>query len=39
VTNDHPEPADDAIYYLEQQELTLDDFGAEGYVLDIGGGG
>ena len=39
MTNDHAEPAEDAIYYLEQQELTVDDFGAEGYVLDIGGGG
>jgi len=39
VTKDHGEPAEDAIYYLEQQELTVDDFGAEGYVLDIGGGG
>ena len=39
MTNDHAEPTEDAIYYLEQQELTVDDFGAEGYVLDIGGGG
>jgi SAM-dependent methyltransferase len=30
---------EDRLYMLEEQELTLDNFPAEGWILDVGGGG
>ena len=35
----HEHPEEDRIYYLEEQRVAVDDFEAQGYVLDIGGGG
>ncbi len=36
--NDH-QPSEERIFFLEKQEITVKDFDAEGYILDIGGGG
>ena len=35
----HKKISQDRIYYFEQQEVTVDDFQAEGFILDLGGGG
>jgi hypothetical protein len=35
----HKRPSDDRVFYFERQTLTIDNFEAEGYILDIGGGG
>jgi len=39
VESHHKHPEEDCIYYLEEQRVVVDDFDAQGYVLDIGGGG
>jgi ubiquinone/menaquinone biosynthesis C-methylase UbiE len=39
MSDEHPQITEDQIYFLEPQEVSLDDFGAAGYILDIGGGG
>lgn len=35
----HQRPSADRLYRFEQLEVVVDDFDAEGYILDIGGGG
>ncbi len=36
----HPHgPAEDELYYFEQQDVVVEDFPASGYILDVGGGG
>jgi ubiquinone/menaquinone biosynthesis C-methylase UbiE len=35
----HKRSSDDRVFYFERQTLTIDNFEAEGYILDIGGGG
>lgn len=35
----HKRPSMDSILKFEQQTVTVDDFAAEGFILDIGGGG
>lgn len=35
----HPQIAPERIHRFERQAVTLEDFAADGYVLDIGGGG
>jgi SAM-dependent methyltransferase len=35
----HRQPPEELILSLERQEVTVDDFEAQGWVLDIGGGG
>ena len=37
MSENHSETNMDHIYFLEQQEIALDDFEAEGFILDIGG--
>jgi ubiquinone/menaquinone biosynthesis C-methylase UbiE len=32
-------PSEERIYRIERQSVTVEDFKAEGYILDIGGGG
>ena len=31
--------SEDRVFFLEKQEITVNDFDATGYILDIGGGG
>ncbi|NIS79835.1 MAG: methyltransferase domain-containing protein [Anaerolineales bacterium] len=35
----HPEISEDRLFFFDKQDVTVDDFHAEGFVLDIGGGG
>jgi ubiquinone/menaquinone biosynthesis C-methylase UbiE len=35
----HKRPSRERMYTFEQQEVVIDDFDAQGYILDIGGGG
>ena len=35
----HPEVTQDRVFFLEKQEVVVDDFEALGFILDIGGGG
>jgi len=35
----HKRPSAERMYTFKQQEVVVDDFDAEGYILDIGGGG
>jgi len=38
--SDHQrEVSEDRIFFLEKQEVAVNDFDAPGYILDIGGGG
>ena len=37
--DDHPQPDPSRIHRFDRQEIRLEDFPADGYVLDIGGGG
>lgn len=37
--DDHPRPDPSRIHRFDRQEIRLEDFAADGYVLDIGGGG
>ena len=37
--NDHHEPSEDRIYFFAQQTVTVNDFDAAGFILDVGGGG
>ncbi len=37
--NDHHHPSEDQVFFFEKQEVVVDDFDTEGFVLDIGGGG
>ncbi len=39
MNEDHPEISEDRLFYLETQEIVVNDFDAPGYILDIGGGG
>jgi len=32
-------PSEDQIFFLEEQEIAIEDFDASGFILDIGGGG
>ncbi|MCP4538784.1 MAG: methyltransferase domain-containing protein [Chloroflexi bacterium] len=36
--SDH-HPSEDQIFFYEKQEVVIDDFNADGFILDIGGGG
>jgi ubiquinone/menaquinone biosynthesis C-methylase UbiE len=36
---EHQESPDERFYFLEQQEVVVEDFKALGFILDIGGGG
>ena len=35
----HEEISEDRFFYLDQKTVILNDFNAQGYILDIGGGG
>jgi SAM-dependent methyltransferase len=35
----HQQPSPERIWFLPQQEISLEPFDASGYILDIGGGG
>lgn len=35
----HEEISEDRLFYFDQKVITLNDFSAQGYILDIGGGG
>jgi len=37
--SDHHEPSEDRIYFFAQQTVTVNDFDAAGFILDVGGGG
>ncbi len=37
--NHNHEPSEDRIFFLDKQEISIKDFDAEGYILDVGGGG
>ena len=39
MSEQHPEISEDRLFYFEKQEVVLSDFAAQGYILDIGGGG
>jgi SAM-dependent methyltransferase len=39
MSEGHQQPTPDQVYVIEAQEVTLADFPAEGFILDIGGGG
>ncbi len=39
AAEDHPKISEDRIYRFEDQEITVLQFEAEGFILDIGGGG
>jgi SAM-dependent methyltransferase len=39
MNDHHPEISEDRLLYLEEQEITVNDFDSPGYILDIGGGG
>ena len=37
--DDHHAPSEGRVFFYERQEVIVDKFDAEGYILDIGGGG
>ena len=39
MSENHSEPKLDNIFFLEKQEVVVEDFDAAGFILDIGGGG
>ena len=39
MSGHHTEPSEDRLFYFEQQQVVVNDFDAQGYILDIGGGG
>ena len=39
MSDHHPEISEDRLFYFEKQEVIVKDFTAEGFILDIGGGG
>ena len=39
MSEGHPEVSEDRIFFLEEQEVKVNDFDASGFILDIGGGG
>ena len=39
MSEEHPEVSEDRIFFLEEQEVKVNDFNASGFILDIGGGG
>ncbi|MBN1486343.1 MAG: class I SAM-dependent methyltransferase [Anaerolineae bacterium] len=39
MSEHHKTPSKDRWFLFDQEEITLDDFDAPGYILDIGGGG
>jgi len=39
MAEEHSEALSDNIHFLENQEVLVNDFEAEGFILDIGGGG
>ncbi|MGB3905231.1 MAG: methyltransferase domain-containing protein [Anaerolineae bacterium] len=39
MSEEHRETQEDRIYFFDKQEVIVEDFEAEGYFLDIGGGG
>ena len=36
--SDHSTPSEERLYWLEKQEVVIDDFQSPGRILDIGGG-
>jgi SAM-dependent methyltransferase len=38
MSEDHPQPRPDQVYVIAEQEVSVADFPAEGFILDIGGG-
>lgn len=39
MSDEHLEIPEDRIFFFDTQEVTVDDFDAPGYILDLGGGG
>jgi ubiquinone/menaquinone biosynthesis C-methylase UbiE len=39
MSENHSEPNMENIYFLEEQEVVIQDFTVDGFILDIGGGG
>jgi SAM-dependent methyltransferase len=39
MSEEHRETPEERIFFFDEQEVTVDDFEAEGHILDIGGGG
>jgi ubiquinone/menaquinone biosynthesis C-methylase UbiE len=39
MSEEHRETPEERIFFFDRQEVTVDDFEAEGHILDIGGGG
>ena len=39
MTEKHNKPVEERYFLFDTQEITVDDFDAAGYILDIGGGG
>jgi SAM-dependent methyltransferase len=39
MSETHPQPTPDQVYVIAAQKVSLADFPAEGFLLDIGGGG
>jgi ubiquinone/menaquinone biosynthesis C-methylase UbiE len=39
MTDGHPELSEEQIHFFDNEEVILDDFHAEGRILDLGGGG
>ncbi len=39
MSEGHQQPTPDQVYLIEAQKVTVADFPAEGFILDIGGGG
>lgn len=39
MSDHHPQISEDRLFFLEKQELVVEELDASGYILDIGGGG
>jgi hypothetical protein len=39
MSGEHSEVSEDRIFFVEKQQVVVNDFEASGRILDIGGGG
>ena len=39
MSEEHADISEDRVFFCEEQEVTVNDFDASGYILDIGAGG